>query len=309
MELNEAWRIFHDYYGKEELSEIDLNAFIEASENLIFHKELDDLNRMVVMFNLASFYYDLEIYNLAEKYFTAITEEYPDDEISCCMAYVSLAKMYYNGRIDGLNPDKAYEYVCKALECDDDFLPARVLELTLDGLGSVPSADDYVDKVFDLYEEVHDRNVPGVWSIPIPEIDYLVAQMATASEDNEYAHHILKEAKNALLHRMLKSNSPDDWQLMWDLYYMDPELPEPSEFTIYDLLWILEVGDAEFWYEGKQYDVVTYEGEEDEPITVYFEDKYYRSPFDFLNKAKIDGKKINRIADKISQVQAKNIRY
>jgi len=300
MGLNEAWAIFHDYYGKKQLTELDMDAFIEASEFLIFHEDLEDANRQAVLYNLASFYYDCEIYQLAEKYFLMLAEEYDYDGLTSGMAYTKLAKLYYYGHAGAPDYSKANEYIHRALDHDPDSLQAKVLALAIAkyDYGSL-TEDEYFDAVFDLGNEVLDRNVPGVWSIPVPEIELLICEISLTNNMVDDVHDLLKDAKRYLYQRLLSSKDPDDLTLMKKIIDLDPIETPFTELTVYDLLWMLEDGDVEFCYNQKRYLLTASERALGKEPTIYFENKYYRSPEEFLRKAEIDGQKLNTIADHI----------
>lgn len=64
-----------------------------------------------------------------------------------------------------------------------------------------------------------------------------------------------------------------------------------SDLDLYDLYYLMkEPCKVEFLYEGKTYEVESFR--EEEGVSVYFREKWYRDIDEFFKKAKIDGERV-----------------
>ena len=304
MDEKEAWRFFHDYYKKAAPTQLDKDAFVEASEFLLWlYTEGQGDERRVILYNLAAFYYSEGQFPLARKYFEYLADEAEkdDDQLALSMARTSLGFYYYYGH-DGAGPDykKAYSYACGA----PDDLRAQWLKIAVIGFGDVDSGitvSDYGEQVFRFHDEVMSRRVDGVWSIPVPEAGMLLADfLLRAFEEEKEAHD--RKARSFLFQRLLHSKDPDDLLLMHQIVDMDPLIiPEESEdLDIYDLFWLLHDNTVTFMAGGREFSVTSQSEKGRQAIE--FGGKWYRSPDEFFWKAEICHNKLNFIADQISGI-------
>jgi tetratricopeptide (TPR) repeat protein len=297
MDVDEAWDILHEYYRSKAHADFDSDAFIEASEYLLYLYEGKDLaNWETAAFNLASFYYCHDRYDMALKYYKQLMIR-GSDTVST-IACVNTANYYYYGHDEENDIEKALYYCDQALKLTPDDLRAKVLRLAAAGLADncAMTMKEYSDAVFDLFKEVKVRLVPGVISVPLPEIELLAAELLLSKDLKEPAHGLIGEARAFLSDRLLSSEDPDDLTLMFSLIDLDPDVQE--EIDIYDLTWLLHNCTAILTYGDDEYFAGSVE--ENGEQVVRFNDRYYRNPENFIRRASIDGIRLNRIADRIN---------
>ncbi|MGI6211792.1 MAG: hypothetical protein ACOYJJ_04370 [Anaerovoracaceae bacterium] len=311
MDVSEAWNIFLDYYRKNAPTQLDKDAFIEASEFLIYsNSDWYEEDRAVVIYNLASFYYDEDQFPLARKYYELLIDESEKkgDRRTLSMAQTCLGYYYYYGHDEtGPDYDKAYLYACEAAE-DKSNLRALWLKTAAIGFGNIipdMTVHEYGELVFQTFDTVMRRQVNGVWSIPVPEVKMLFADyilIASEGKQQEDAHKLLREARSYLFRRLLNSKDPDDLLLMHQIVDMDPILTDEDvrNVDIYDFFWLLHNNMFYFDFCGKSFVVVAQEVEGQQAIK--FEEKWYRSIDDFFRKADINHQGLNFIADQISDI-------
>lgn len=299
MNTEQAWKIFKEYNAKDNPTQFEKDAFIEASEFYIY-ADRDTPDRDIVLFNLASFYYDNEYYPQAKKYYEILIDQY--DNLSKNLAQTCLGKFYYYGH-DGMpNYQKAYQYANQAAEFESN-LQAQWLKLAcIYQFNDSPSTDTrYTESVFQLTETVVHRQ--SSWFAPVPEAKLLIASIFSETKDpsiKTICEELLQEARAFLPRRLQQSKNPDDLLLMHQIIDMLPHTGQEI-LDIYDLIWLLKKDSAvSFTYAGAPYEV--HAQQKDHHTVISFQDNWYCSIDDFLKKATIDGHVLRGIAHQISNI-------
>lgn len=240
----------------------------------------DSLNLSVVLFNLASHYFDLELYDLAFKYYTYASEQ--GDTVSFAM----LGDFYYYGLIGEVDYQKAFEYYSRA----KGILHAKVKIADMYRYGQYVEKDlEQYAKIIMSQMDLYDGNFDMC-----PEIVLRAAELfQTRNKLRKESYQLYQIAKEGFVNRLYRKADRELIDEMkrtvtgiYCFHYFDEQ-----HFDLYDLLIFMEQLDTvSFSYQNKKYvlESVSEEGH----MIVRFEDQWFRSIEEFMIKGTIDHKRI-----------------
>lgn len=260
--------------------------FTECLEYLI-HETSDPY----YMTMLGGYYYERKQFDLAEEYYLLAAE------LNYESAYACLGYIYYYGRTDKPNYQKAFEYYSKASEVGDITSSYKVADMYRNGYFVEKNYDKYVEIIKSLYPKIKDtRNLFD----PLPEIYSRLVKIYKNEGQIEMAVDLLFYAKNFQAQRLQYTSFFGDLTIMkyiiLDLYSMI-EFDETS-IDLFDLYYALQYPcTISIFMNGNEH-VVHVDTDENKSYIV-MDNINYEDIDNFFSRAKIDNVKLSSLAYKI----------
>lgn len=290
----EARAIITDYYLAESHSDDDKFLFVEALHFLIdaYHNP-NDIN------NLAWHYAEEREFDLYRKYLEMAAE------YGFHPAFEGLGYVWYYGQTGTVDYEKAFHYFSKGAESPDDYLRIcceyKIADMYHFGYYVDKDEERYKSMIGRLYHEIsHPEKLTTIIPsefLPNPSIYSRAAEIA-AEEGMGFIAYILLENARILFAEYLQKN-PSWWgniEEMESVVMRLHELPDKHDdrINLYDLFWFAKKScTMSFIYEEERFTIECIE--EDRNIVIKFNNKWYRDPRSFFEKATIDGRPITAL--------------
>lgn len=281
--------------AKRIIKEFDLNATPMGEDFFLYTEAMDFLirkeNDPYRMMLLAAEYAVREKYDLARKYYEkAAAHGEP-------MAIESLGEIYYRGQGVDRNLGIAADYAKQAYETDDKF--ASFFGGAL--LAKIYSAEDYNGRNMTVSRKIleelnhktdEDESLRGAAT----DVFEALADMYLAEGDEDKALPLYLKSKYCtaenLAMRMVPYSQRDIAAFMEKLHRLSSY--QPDEYDLYDLYWLMkEPVKVRFGHDGERFLVKSFY--EDGEIHIKFGSRAYRSVADFIERAEIDGTRIQAL--------------
>ena len=279
MTIREAEKNIEDFYDISNPNEDEIFIWIESLKLMI-----EKTNEPKYMMELGGYYYEIQSFDLALKYYEMAAMK---DYVS---AYECLGYIWYYGRTGKKDYKKAFEYYEKAMKKGHLVATYKVADMYRNGY--------YVEKDFDKYKKIIEDLYPKVKDLknvfePIPEVFTRLAKIRMEENKNDDAKILLLKAKDVLAERISINPFFGNFTIMkWlikDLYKVKSF--DSNDFDFFDLYYVLEKPTLLTFESYEE----TYEVEseiEDGELVVRFNDKWFRTVDDFIQKSEIDGEKL-----------------
>lgn len=260
--------------------------FTEAMEYLI--RETGDAE---YMFQLGGFYYDKKRFDLALKYYEAAAEKGNINAIN------GLGYIWYYGRTGAVDYEKAFRYYYQAAEMGNLNSAIKVADMYKNGYYVEKDYDKYKSMIRSLYPQVRDAQYLNE---PLPEVFTRLSHICREEGDISTAVELLLDAR-PFLEQLMMNNAFSGTlnQIKWlinDLYSISEF--DKEYFGLYDLFWLMKKPvKVRFLYE-EEYHNIEAAAAEPEP-EICFDGKWYRTCYDFLEKAEIGGERLTAIYDEL----------
>lgn len=282
MTINEANKNRIEFHEIKNPTEDDKFIFIESMEFLI--KNTNDTKYMA---ELAGFYYAMQDFDLAIKYYEmSALQDFPP-------AYMGLGYIWYYGRTGVKDYKKAFENYEKAMKHGDPIATYKIADMYKNGYYVEKDYEKYKTIIIDLY--LNHKNDISVFSI-VPEIYTRMANIYIEEGNNDKACKLLLEAKQVLAERISLNGFFGNFTIMEmlikNLYKI--QKIDSKNFDFYDLYYLLESPNTVlFDYEDETYEVESCI--EDGFIVVRFNDVWFKTISDFMKKAEIGNTELSSI--------------
>lgn len=287
--ISKARIYLENYYDKTHPTEEDDFLMIECLEYLI--KETSNPDEMM---NLGGYYYGKKQFDLAEEYYL-MAAEYKSVDAYACLGYI-----YYYGRVDQPNYEKAFHYYKLAADAGDIESAYKVADMYKNGFFVEKNYDEYKRIIESLYPKVKDANRLNK---PLPEIFTRLAGIYKKEGRNEEAVELLYQAKDFLAQRLIYSNFFGNLTIMKylirDLYSLVPfDVDYVDLFDLYYLLQkpcivILHIFDKEYEINGL------------DPNDITLEDTHYENVESLFSRAKINNYNLSSLYRKIDYIEVR----
>ena len=298
MDTNTAWRIVEKHeFDDEDLSKEEkeflyteaLEYLVQESLESLDDEEYEDPELEIRVFNLANYYLDKGLYDLALKYYEFGAERGEP------LSLEAAGRIWYSGHSSkGTDYQKAYCYLKQADE--NDWWNASYLLADMYRYGQFVNKDysEYKRMIERLSHECHGNEN---WRNPSAEIQVRLAEIWAEDGQFEAAAVLMCEAESLIKMRIsMWESERTPWEDIETLLRIQGFLfgDSPEEFEVSDLL---DLYFAErhrlaqafiFCYDDCEYEIVL-QIDEDGAFSVWFEGAWYRSVRDFLDIARIDG--------------------
>lgn len=277
--IQEAWDNVKKYTNRYNCSDDELILF---EESLKFLYETDSIDRQTHAYNLASFYYSCEKYELAAKYF---------ELADIPLAYDKLAEIWYYGLCGTVDYKKVFIY------SDKSMYPYLLADMFRYG--------QYVNKNERLYREIINDLCMSIYDnnncrSPIPEIFLREAAILLESEedsDHLNAMHLIQQGIKFIKERIAiskaKHTNEIDVKLLLDMQKMQVEKAQ-RHFIYDDLLDIYYIVNftvtnrIQFRLDNTDI-IIEIVDEPDGSKSVLFHNKWFRDVRDFMDLVTIGG--------------------
>ena len=287
-----------EFYKLDNPSEDEQFRFVEAMQHIIQTSPFPE-DRSIFSYNLAVYYRNIKEFDLEKKYLEI--GELQDD--TACKE--ELGFIWYYGLCGQVDYKKAYNYfkACGTRRSlymiSDMYHKGQYLERN-----DYKSREILEDLIVDLESEKNDSRF--TISTLFPEVAVRLAKLnIEEEEDTEFDLDNLFEARDILALRQQRRPFWGNIKTMHDILDTTEFMAGGEEFLILDLYDLLTfdspMGVLTFDYNDEIYQIDVFQHDRS---TVYqYNDKWYRGPEDFLDKAVIDGKKITTVFDLILDIK------
>ena len=302
MTRQEAVNLITDYYYNDNPTEEDKFLFVEAQLFLIhtFHNPSD-------MHNLAWFYLEERRFDLEVRYLEMAAE------YGYVPAIEELGYIWYYGQTGTVDYKKAFEYFSKGVECGNDISAScceyKLADMYHNGYYVEKDEEKYRSMMESIYKRIHDPERMGSlcgFNYPsFPDIAYRLSGIRAEQGETSEAVKLLKNARRRLCEDI--RDNPNWWgniELMDDVVTLMHELEGKADRRpdIYDLFWMArEASRVVMLYDDRRFIIDIEPGEDGDALRV--ENKWYKDPRDFFEKAQIDGKKIVYLYDEFYDME------
>lgn len=286
MTYKDAKRIVREFNNCETPLGEDFFLYTEAMDYLI--KKENDPFRMML---LGSEYGIRNKHDIARKYYERAAS------LGDPMAIESLGKIYYYGNGVERNLDIAEHYAKQAYESDDKYASFNGGFM----LAMIYSAEDFhgqnLEKSRDLLEELFRRTEGDEHlkrAIPSLYEELGDIYLAEGDEDTALSLYLLCKYYTALNLALIRvPDSQRDMNVFMDKLRRITSY-QPDEYDLYDLYWLMkEPVKVRFGHDGERFLVKSFY--EDGEIHIKFGSREYRSVADFIERAEIDGTRIQAL--------------
>ncbi len=286
MDISTAYANIREYYSIPCPTEDDEFVHVESLKFLI-----EETKDPLFIFNLGEYYYEKRKFDLALKYYE-MAAEMGLPEAEECLGYI-----WYYGRTGEKDYKKAFKYFEKGMKRGDMISAYKVADMYKNGYCVEKDHDKYKEIIEELYERI--QTISDEYK-PIPEVYTRLAKIRADEGDTKEAVRLYKEAKFYLASRLTRSSFFGNINIMnWlicDLYKLVE--PEYDNLDLYDLYYILtEPHEITFRYNRETYTVSSVM--ENDECVINFGDSWFKTPADFMSKAKIDGVPITTLYDEL----------
>lgn len=286
MTIKEAYNIQSDFWRKNgDYTDDELFLFTEASHLLI-----EETGEPEFMFDLGAVYYERKEYDLALKYYEMAADH------NYHPANLGLGYIWYYGRTGTVDYEKAFEYFSK--ERGDDNADYKLADMYKNGYYVEKDPVKYKELIEELYSRV--RYTDNVQD-KLPEACLRLVEIRLSEGDTDEAVRLLCEGKSMLGSRIGFDPFFGNYNIMRSFVEQLYSLIDVNvnECDIFDSYYLMQKPCLiVFEYEGFPYTVRS-DYEDDGSISIEFDEKWYRTPDDFLRKAEIDGTRLTLAAWKV----------
>ena len=287
MTISEAQKNIEEYYEISNPREEDDFVYIESLEYLI-----EKTNESRYMLELGGFYYEIEKFDLALKYYEMAAMK-DDDRAYECLGYI-----WYYGRTGEVDYKKSFEYFEKAKKLGNTVASYKYADMYRNGFYVEKDLDKYKSIIEELYEKVKDEK--DAFS-SVPEIFTRLAKIRLTENKNEEAKKLLLAAKEILARRISINAFFGNFTIMkwliYDLY--KASVFDDKNFDFFDLYYVLSKSNkVSFKHYDDEYIIESVK--EEEGITIKYNDKWFRNIDDFMRKAEL---KNNKLAKKYYELE------
>lgn len=294
MTVGSALKIRREFYDKSIPDADDEFMYIEALEYLIRETKSPQF-----MMELGGYYYEQKRFDLALKYYELAAAERYD------AAYECLGYIWYYGRIDERDYEKAFHYYSKAAEMGNTVCRYKVADMYKNGCYVEQDYDKYKEIIEEIFRQMMNSEIDPY---PLPEIYTRMAGIRKEQGRIEEAVGLYREAKEDLALRISDNpffgNLNIMKRLIEDLYKLTD--PEPDEMDLYDLYHYLQKPvHITFRYRNITHDVRA--AEEDGAVVICFNGKWFRTADDFFGKAAVGNKLLTSIYDELYDFKVEDI--
>ena len=284
MNTSDAMKICNQFYGKNNPSEAEQFAYIEALEFLIAENKSPRC-----MMELGGYYYELKRFDLALKYYE-MAAEYNYEAAFECLGYI-----WYYGRTGTKDYEKAFNCYSKAADLGNIVCKYKLADMYKNGYFVDKDYEKYKEIIESLYDEVRNARSLGE---PLPEIYTRLARIMMEEGRNDEALELLLDAKSFLAQRISYNAFFGNLNIMkWlidDLYKVSEF--DSDNFDFYDLYHVLKnPASVEFLYKKKKHTIQSQI--EDGECVINFDGKWFRTVDDFFGKSCIENDKLTAIFD------------
>lgn len=308
MDVIEAWELLQHYYGNAAPTEEENKAFVDASRFLLRSGE-EGTSRDIIVCKLAQYYYENDQFDEARKYLKQMAVASRSTVRSAALQ--KLGYLWYYGRTGNVDYRRAYECAVHAAKSGKESLKSKCLLYSLmfkgQGLpkGGHLNFDNFDYPLLQLFDQVMKSEDDGTFKVPVPEVKLLTARLFQTERlgyDEESAHTLLQDAREYQLQRLRISRDPDELSLMEEIVKQDTLHKKSDTIDIYELF--REEGDVRmhFTYLCDDFEVRLHGGPRAGMAAVEFEGKLYPTVYTFFREAKIEGQKLNFLADKMTNI-------
>ena len=293
----DPYKEMHDFYSLDDPTEEQQFRFVEAMKYII-DNAWDDSDIRAFSYNLAMYYRDIKDFRLERKYLemgAKLDGDFSKEELGILC--------YYGW--DGV-PD--YEKAFKLLnKCDTKRAKYLISDMYRYGYYVKEDLNKCKRILNKLYRETNDERYDERFLIStlFPEIAVRVADLKySLKEDTEEDLDALLDARDILAFRQSRRPFWGNIKTMKRILEVtDMYVGVEVDFIdLYDLL-IFDMKEAEvaFCYEGALYKIDVFQNEGE---TIYqYNDKWFHGAEGFLEKARIDGKRITTVYNRVSDIK------
>lgn len=297
MDSYDPFEEMHNFYKLDDPTEDEQFRFVEAMKYLIDTAVFED-DIIAFSYNLAMYYRDIKNFNLAKKYFEIGVEH------GSSLSREELGYLYYYGIDHQVDFEKAFKLF---EQCDT----RRALYMIADmyHYGQYVERDIYKCRriLEKLYEDVLSERDDERFTISTlyPEIALRMAALNFEQEcNNRDDLESLLYGRLILSYRQSKRAFWGNLKTMRDILELTIDLvgAELDFEDIYDLMTLdIDKANVVFNFENVFYEISV--SKDNDGRLYQFGGKYYRGADGFLEKARIDGKRITTIYDQISDIR------
>ena len=292
----DPYKVMHDFYRLDNPSEEEQFQFVEAMEYLIKTAVFDD-DIIAFSYNLAMYYRDIRKFDLEKKYLELGIQHGSD------VGKEQLGLIWYYGLCGDQDYELAYtlfkdsnsrtgEYMISDMYHNGQFVPwdddkcRDILESIFENVES--EALDERFKLSTLYPEI---------AVRLAKLNYL--QERDTKDDLEH----LFLARDILSER--QARRPFWGNIKWMKQILDvTELYTGNDFEFIDLYDLLSLNTdsatVNFIYAADSYKIDIFRHESE--VVYEFQNKWFHGPEDFLDKARIDDKRITTVYDEVADI-------
>ena len=287
MNISEALDIQQNFWRKNgDYTEDEFFLFTEASHFLI-----EETGEARFMADLGALYYERREYDLALKYYEMAAE------YGSSFANLGLGYIWYYGRTGTVDHKKAFEYFSK--ERGDDNADYKLADMYKNGYYVEKDLRKYKEIIEALYSRLkYTNNIQD----KLPEVCLRLAEIRLEEGDKDEAIRLLREGKSMIGSRIGFDPFFGNYNIMRSFVEQLYSLTEfdVNKCDIFDSYYLLQKPCLiVFEYKGIQHTVRSVP-EEDGSISVNYDDeKWYRTPDDFLKKAEINGCRLTLAPHKV----------
>lgn len=291
----DPYKVSSEFYKKDDPTEAEQFEFVEAMEYLI----KTDSVPYVYMFNLATYYRDIKNFDLERKYLEMALNE------GCDLANIGLGYIWYYGYTGETDYGKAFRYFTAGVETGTTKCEYKIADMYLNGYFVDPDPDKYYNMICDLFLRVSPSR--GIsYSVPFPEVAFRLAEYHYLDEDDtEWDLDLLFDARDFLVERQMR------YPFWGNIKTMRRILELTAAFCgnnfdmvdIYDILCLDSTNiKISFKYNGLKQELFVLEENGDD--IVKYNDKWFRSPDEFLEKGRLpDGVRITTAIYDITELK------
>ena len=286
MNERETYLIRNRFRMNEKPSEEDIFLYTEAMDYLVY-----ELKNPQAMLELGGYYYEKKYFDLALKYYEMAAE------YKLPYAYEGLGYIWYYGRTDRRDFEKAFHYYSLAKEAGITEAAVKVADMYKNGYFVEQDYRKYKEIIEALYPKVRKAQTLGE---PVPEVFTRLAMILKEEGKISQAVRLLLEAKDFQAQRLGNNAFFGDINIMkWlidDLYEMIEF--DTEDFDIFDCMWLLR-GPAviHFCYEGMSY--VIRSTEENGDLSIHWQNEVYPDRDTFYAKAMLGKQRLMSLYDEL----------
>lgn len=285
----------HRFYGLDDPTEEDQFRFVEAMQYLI-RNSYDSVDIRAFSYNLAMYYRDIREFHLEKKYLEI------GAELGEPFSKEHLGLIWYYGLCGSQDYEKAFQYFN---DCKTRRSMCMLSDMYRYGQYVRKNAAESRKIIEDLFIRVESerKDYRFASSTLFPEIALRLVQMdLEEGEDDAFDLDCLLDARDLIAIRQQRSPFWGNIKLMRSILETTAEMVG-NDFDFIDLYDLLTFDHKKatitFDYEGAQYLLNIFF---DEAETIFqFDEKWYHGAEDFLEKARINHKRITSVFDLISE--------
>lgn len=211
-----------------------------------------------------------------------------------------LGYIYYYGRVNEPDYEKAFKYYKMSSDLGNLSSTIKISDMYKNGYYVKKDLDKSYKYLMDVYEKIKNDQDEMFWHYP--EVASRLATIQFSKENINEGIELMYKARDILMSRISFTNSFwGDITIMsiieYNLFKYDSDIV--FDKCIYNLLEILKKpGIYKFYYTNICYIVESFK-EENDYISVKYNDKWYKSIKDFFLYARINDNKLTNIASKL----------